>query len=239
MTGFGPKQAWLAIRDRDADAVISALGFRDLGSVSWHQGIDLAYVTDDRVAVTPPLTGSDGRQWVLVPGRWWLSAAARPSVATLSAQLHTEVQFFSTFRVTESHRWERAVDGVLVRAFEYVGQSGEVTLWWGDPDENERALGLPESEPAGGQSDDGPRDPDDDFGYDPLGGVDVSDFDFRDGGVHDGDVRERDDAKEDDQVDILIDESSVMRLAGAWSIDPTSLEGLPAPGRLRTASVDA
>ena len=224
MTGFGPKQAWLAIRDREADAVISALGFHDLGSVSWHQGVDLAYVTDDRVAVTPPLTAGDGRSWVLVPGRWWLSSAAQPSVATLSAQLHTEVQFFSTFRVTESHRWERAVDGVLVRAFEYVGQSGEVTLWWGDPDAHERALGLPESEPAGGQGDDDPRDPDDDFGYNALDDLDI-------GG--------RDDAKEDDQVDILIDESSVMRLAAAWSIDPTSLEGMPAPGPLRTASVDA
>jgi hypothetical protein len=220
MVGFGPKQAWLAIRDREVDAVIAALGLRDLGSVSWHQGIDLAYVTDDRVAVTPPLAGTDGRSWVLVPGRWWLGSDARPSVAALSAELHTEVQFFSTFRVTESHRWERAVDGVLVRAFAYVGQTGEVTLWWGDPDEHERALGLPESEPVAGQGDDDPRDPDDDFGYDPTGA-------------------ERDDAKDDGRVDILIDESSVMRLAAAWSIDPTSLEGLPAPGPLRSASADA
>jgi hypothetical protein len=215
MVGFGPKQAWLAIRDPDIDRVIAALGFRDLGPVGWHQGIDLAYVTDDRVAITPPLTSADGRQWVLVPGRWWLRADPRPSVAALSEQLHTEVQFFSTYRVTETHRWERAVDGILVRAFEYAGVSGEVTLWWGDPDQHERELGLPEAEPARDRAEDDPRDPDDDFGFDPD--------------------------KDDDQAeggDILIDESSVMRLAAAWSIDPTSLEDLPAPAPLRSASAD-
>lgn len=191
MVGFGPKQAWLAVRDRDTDAVITALGFGDLGPVAWSQGIDLAYVTDDRVAVTPPLAGANGYRWVLVPGRWWTRPDASPGVAALSQQLHTEVQFFSTSRVTEHHRWERAVDGVLVRAFDYRGDSGEVTLWWGDPDEHERALGLPAEEPA------------------------------------------------DDELSVLLGEDDVMRLAAAWSVDPTAVEKLPAPGPLRSASTDA
>lgn len=147
MVGFGPKQAWLAIRDRTQDEVIAALGLRDLGPVSWRMGIDLAYTTEDRLAVTPPLDGARAHSWVLVPGLYWFHLELDPGVAALSEALHTEVQFFSTYRVTESHRWERAVEGVLVRAFEYVGESGEVTLWWGDPDEHERALGLPAEEP--------------------------------------------------------------------------------------------
>jgi hypothetical protein len=152
MVGFGPKQAWLAIRDRTPDDVISGLGFRDLGEVDWRMGIDLAYTTEDRLAVTPALTGVDGRSWVLVPGLWWFHPAIDPGVAALSETLHTEVQFFSTYRVTEQHRWERAVDGVLRRAFEYVGESGEVTLWWGDPDDAERAIGIPADEPAEDES---------------------------------------------------------------------------------------
>jgi hypothetical protein len=148
MVGFGPKQAWLAIRDVEPEAVIEALELRDLGPVGWRVGLDLAYLADDRLAVTPKLPGAGGRAWVLVPGKYWFQAAVDPGIATLSGALGTEVQFFSSYRVAERHRWERAVDGILVRAFEYVGESGEITLWWGDPDEYERALGLPDAEPV-------------------------------------------------------------------------------------------
>jgi hypothetical protein len=186
MVGFGPKQAWLAVRDTEPAAVITALGLRDLGPVGWRIGIDLAHQTDDRLAVTPPISGEGGHGWVLVPGLRWLHTD--PHVAALSEDLHTEVQLFSTYRVDERHRWQRAVDGVLVRAFDYIGVAGEVVLWWGDPDEHERTLGLPEAEP------------------------------------------------EDDELDLVLGESDVMRLAAAWSVDPTTLDGRPAPGPLRSAA---
>jgi len=32
MVGFGYKQAWLAVRDGDADRLLAALGLRDLGT---------------------------------------------------------------------------------------------------------------------------------------------------------------------------------------------------------------
>jgi hypothetical protein len=189
MVGFGPKQAWLAIRDTEPDLVMAALDLRDLGPVRWQLGIDLAHLSDDRVAVTPPLPDANGRRWVLVLGRWYFASEAGPIVSALSDRLDTEVQFFSTYRVSERHRWERAIDGVLVRAFEYAGVSGEVTLWWGDPDEHERDLGLPEYEPDG------------------------------------------------DEFDLLLDETDVMHLAGDWSIDPSTLDGRPAPGPLHSAAV--
>jgi hypothetical protein len=186
MTGFGAKQAWLAIRDRSPEAVIASLGLRDLGPVAWSTGLELAHTTDDRLAMTPPLPGADGSDWVLVPGRYWLGSP--PKVAVWSGDLDTEVQFFATYRVGERHRWERAVDGILARGFAYVGESGEVTLWWGDPDEHERALGLPAEEP------------------------------------------------DDDDLDILLGEADVLRLAAAWSVDPSALDGRPAPGPLRVVS---
>jgi hypothetical protein len=49
MVGFGPKQAWLAVRDGDAAAAAAAFALRDLGTVSWRSGIDLASLTDDRM----------------------------------------------------------------------------------------------------------------------------------------------------------------------------------------------
>lgn len=186
MVGFGGKQAWLAMRDSDAAAVVGALGLRDLGPVPWRHGVDLAYLTDDRLVITPPLPGARGGQWTLAVGRWLFRAAV--DVVKLSAALDTDVQLFSSHRVTESHGWRRAVRGVEVRAFAYRGQTAEILDWRGDPDAAETAVGLPPTP--------------------------------------------------DEETDILLGQDDVMLLAAAWSVDPTSLDGRPAPGPLRAAAVD-
>jgi hypothetical protein len=186
MVGFGGKQAWLAVRDGDPVAVIAALGLRDLGTVRWRDGIDLAHLGDDRVAVTPPLPGARDHRWVLAAGRRLLLTP--PDLPELSRVLHTEVQYFATHRVTESHRWQRAAEGSLIRAFGYVGQTGEITTWFGDPDPAERDAGLP------------------------------------------GEL--------DEDTTVLVAEQDVLRVAGAWSVDPTTLGG-PAPGLLRIGAGDA
>ncbi|GAA4589223.1 hypothetical protein GCM10023107_12100 [Actinoplanes octamycinicus] len=108
-------------------------------------------------------------------------------MVALSTALDTEVQYFATHRVTELHRWQRAVKGDLVRAFGYVGQTGEVTSWFGEPGPAEREAGLP--------------------------------------------------GTLDDESTVLVAERDVFRVAGAWSIDPTTLTG-PAPGPLRAGAAD-
>ena len=188
MVGFGGKQAWLAVREIDPGRLIAALGLRDLGTVSWRDGIDLAHLTDDRVAVTPPLPGARDTRWVLAVGRRLMLPGTPVDVVELSAALHTEVQFFATHRVTELHRWQRAADGELIRAFGYVGQTGEVTSWHGDPDPAEREAGLP--------------------------------------GVFDA------------ETTVLVSENDVLKVADAWSIDPSALSGRPAPGPLRIGAAD-
>jgi hypothetical protein len=185
MGGFGGKQAWLAVAGGEPDAVRQALGLRDLGPVSWRAGLDLAHLTDDRVVVTPPLAGAREIRWVLAVGRRLMQTP--PDVVALSAVLGTEVQYFATHRVTELHRWQRATSGDLLRAFGYVGQTGEVTSWFGEPDPAEREAGLP-----------GVLDP---------------------------------------EATVLVAERDVFRVAGAWSIDPTTLTGLP-PGPLRMGATD-
>jgi len=185
MVGFGSKQAWLAIAGGDPAAVLEALGLRDLGPVPWREGIDLAYLTDDRVAVTPPLPGARDLGWILATGRVYLQQNA--DVIGLSETLGAEVQFFATHRVTELHRWQRAVKGELVRAFGYVGQTGEVTSWHGEPGPAERDAGLP--------------------------------------------------AELGEETTVLVDEKDVLKVADAWSIDPTTLTGRPAPGPLRLGAI--
>jgi len=188
MVGFGGKQAWLAVRDepgRDdqAGALLAALGLRDLGEVPWRDGLDLVHLTDDRVAVTPPLPGARDTSWRLATGRWLLRPDTAVDVAGLSATLGTEVQFFATHRVTELHRWQRAAGGELIRAFGYVGQTGEVTSWFGEPGPAERDAGLP--------------------------------------------------AELDEETTVLVGEKDVLKVADAWSIDPTTLTGRPAAAPLR------
>lgn len=186
MVGFGNKQAWLAFRNGDPATLIATMGLHDLGEVPWRSGIDLAYLTDDRLAVTPPLPGAGESSWVLVTGRWLLSPRSTVDIQELSATLDSEVQSFASYRVGEAHRWARAVHGVLVRSFGYVGELGEVTDWRGEPDSTELAVGLP--------------------------------------------------AAVDEDSEVLISESDVMRVAAAWSVDPSSLDGRPAPGPLRMAT---
>ncbi|WP_433294743.1 hypothetical protein ACQP2F_33925 [Actinoplanes sp. CA-030573] len=188
MVGFGGKQAWLAIAGRDQEAVLAALGLRDLGPVRWREGIDVAHLTDDRVAVTPPLPGARDTAWTLATGRWLLRPGTNVDVIGLSATLGAEVQFFATHRVTELHRWQRAAGGELVRAFGYVGQTGEVTSWHGEPGPAERDAGLP--------------------------------------------------AELGEDTTVLVGEKDVLKVADAWSIDPTTLTGRPAPGPLRLGATD-
>src|SRR5690606_41704428 len=131
MQGFGYKTAWLAIRHGSADAVFAALGCRNAGPVGWLDGVDLAYGDQDVALATPAL--ADG--WMLVMGRRIMAVADVLDVATISAALHTEVQLFVSHRVVDLHRWERGVDGSLLRSFEYLGERGEVTRWYGTPDD--------------------------------------------------------------------------------------------------------
>jgi hypothetical protein len=186
MVGFGGKQAWLAARDADRELLCALLGLRDLGPVSWRAGIDLAYFTDDRLMLTPPLLGAEDAPWLLVVGRWLARPASTVDVDGLSESLGTEVQYFATDRSTEHHRWQRARDGVLVRSVDFLGRDGEILDWRGDPDGAERDAGLP--------------------------------------------------AAVDEETDLLVGEADVLRIAGAWSLDPTALDGLPAPGPLHAAA---
>jgi hypothetical protein len=52
------------------------------------------------------------------------------------------VQLFATHRVVEAHLWARAIGGSLVRAYSYVGESGEKRVEIGEPTPEEVALDL-------------------------------------------------------------------------------------------------
>jgi hypothetical protein len=114
---FGPKIAWLAVRDGSPERVADAIGLSARRPLAWPDGVRAAY--EEGVFVAPA-----GEGWVVAAGVGWLGA--EPDVAALSARLGAEVQYFATHRVVEAHAWERAVDGRLVRRVRFSGETGEL-----------------------------------------------------------------------------------------------------------------
>jgi hypothetical protein len=98
------------------------LGLVNAKDSTWSEGIAQAYAGS--VFVAPPL-GS----WTLAVGLPLAPAddtegSVRPALEELGRRFG-EAQYFSTHRVSEFHVWARAVGGKLVRAYGYVGDSGE------------------------------------------------------------------------------------------------------------------
>jgi hypothetical protein len=113
---FGFKCSWLAVRGGTTEEVADAVGLSGRAESDWDGGVDAAY---ERKVFVSPLTGG----WVFVVGQ--LLDFDGTSVARLSARLGTEVQYFGTYRVSETHEWAYAVEGRLVRRMFYDGCSGE------------------------------------------------------------------------------------------------------------------
>ena len=64
-------------------------------------------------------------------------------ITQVSAALNSEVQFFATHRVVEGHAWVRALPSTLMRAFCYIGESGEIIFNFGKRSPDERKLSTP------------------------------------------------------------------------------------------------
>ena len=132
--GFGYKLQWLAVRHRGAEAVTPALGLDQFTPATWRDAVEAAYA--GRWLLTPPLDG------------WTLAASARvpapeddrfPAWLAGLSRLLGEVQYFGTHRVVEYHGWGRARDGVVERAYAWLGERGETLFDAGPPTTDERA----------------------------------------------------------------------------------------------------
>jgi hypothetical protein len=141
---FGSDMAWLAVRTRDAEAVIRALGLSDLRPANWNSGLGTVYdgeFSDVYVFVSPPIDG-----WTVVagvslpmPSASSFVDKASPLLRRLSA-VFSEVQYFATFPAIDFYSWADFVGGRCVRSFAateagIVWDSGRLTL-------EEQRLGL-------------------------------------------------------------------------------------------------
>ena len=130
---------WLAIRDRDAEAVAAALNLSRPTPANLRDAVTAAYDDQGQWLLTPPLD-----RWTLAASRDVPAPEDDRFAAWLAAlsQLLGEVQYFGTHRVVEYHGWGRARGGVVERAFAYLGERGEVLFDVGERTLEEQALGV-------------------------------------------------------------------------------------------------
>jgi hypothetical protein len=141
---FGYRMAWLAIRTRDTQRVLRALGLEAAEPSGWQTGIGIIYDRrhgENRLFVSPPVNG-----WTFVVGHALPHPVGRgfvdkctPLLLALGKEF-IEVQYFFTFPPIDHHAWARVVDGRIVRAFA-INDEG---IFWnkGRPTKEEKTLGL-------------------------------------------------------------------------------------------------
>lgn len=136
---FGYKLVWWAVRSNSLVDVAEFINLSNPQRCNWESGVSLAY--ENGLFLTPPIDG-----WILICGNILppssQSAAEQvESRLSLLSQQFSEAQVFATHRVVDYHVWARAKDGVVIRGFGHVGESGE-TFWDEGFDEDEDELAF-------------------------------------------------------------------------------------------------
>lgn len=141
---FGYDMAWLAVRTRDMESVVSALGLQDPQRCNWNSGVGTVYdpeLGETHVFVSPPVNG-----WTFVvglplphPSPSTFVDKCTPLLVALGGRF-VEVQYFFSYPPIDMFAWARMVDGRLLRAF----AAGDEGIIWnkGKTSREERALGL-------------------------------------------------------------------------------------------------
>ena len=152
---LGYKVSWLAIKSDHSRAVLHALGLQEPRPANWASGIEAAYShgepgsAESLVFVSPPIEG-----WVLAVGSGLPVPDQRDPktqgagevdsrfdvlFAALAKQF-SEVQFFSSYRVVGLAAWARARAGRIERIFCFA--DGEVYANTGPQAAEEKTLRL-------------------------------------------------------------------------------------------------
>ena len=141
---FGYRMGWVAVRTRDTQAVVAALGLVEPQAANWRTGIGSVYDRDlgeSHVFVSPPVNG-----WTFVIGLPLphpvgpaFADKCMPLLMGLGARF-VEVQYYLAYPPIDLFAWVRIIDGRVQRAFA-IGDEG-VVLSQGKTTKDERTLGL-------------------------------------------------------------------------------------------------
>lgn len=140
---FGYNCAWLAIKIQDITEVAKALELKNIRVANWTDGMEAWDEFNGEVFISPPLG-----EWILVIGISLPDMGdsrhpdkLTPLILKLS-NVFDEVQYFGTQRTSEYHAWAKARNGVLIRAYAYVGDCGQTVCDVGEKTIEEKKLGF-------------------------------------------------------------------------------------------------
>lgn len=138
--GFGYKMHWYAVRTKDTEGVAAHLMLNDTQPANWSSGVRGAY--EGYYFVTPPIDG-----WTLIANASMPGLSANEQYHTFSrlqslSAVYGAAYYFGTHRIVGYQAWAQAVNGSIIRAYGYLGESGETLVDDGDPTAEELELGL-------------------------------------------------------------------------------------------------
>ncbi|WP_157317391.1 hypothetical protein [Paenibacillus anseongensis] len=123
---FGYKCQWFAVKTNDTQAVLDTMELKNIQISNWKTGIEGAY--EGYYFISPPING-----WTLVINSIMpdLSGTERPNPLDVISDLSSsfgEAYYFGTHRVFEYHAWAKSIKGKLIRAYGYLGETGETII---------------------------------------------------------------------------------------------------------------
>jgi len=122
---FGYKCSWYLVRTTETEHLSSVFGLKRTAEVNWEKGIEAAY--QGFVFISPPVDG-----WTFVVSTNLAQSRIEKITQKAASMLQKlssafgEAQFYATHRVVELHIWAKALNGKLIRAHGYIGESGEI-----------------------------------------------------------------------------------------------------------------
>lgn len=137
---FGFKTSWIAVKADNPQTVMDRLGCSDRRVCNWQSAFDIIFdnsTAAGTVFVTPSLDG-----WVLILN--YDKPANDYDMGRLKqiASEFEDVQYYASHRVVELSCWVKFENKELVRAYYYIGESGEVPWNEGALTTDEEEIGL-------------------------------------------------------------------------------------------------
>ncbi len=131
---FGKNRLWMAIKSTDAERIATILDLRNAKPAGWHEGLESRKPSEGGIYITPPIDG-----WTLVVG-WGFMADTLTETLTIAEELVEvfsqemgEAQYFCNHERADYHCWIKATNGEVVRAYAWLGESGENLVVKGSP----------------------------------------------------------------------------------------------------------
>ena len=133
---FRYKAAWYAIKGETPLAVIEKLNLSIVRKSNWESGLEQIH-SNNNVFVSPSIDG-----FVLVIDFSGLSINDDHYMVMKHARLFAEFYYFGSHRTVDYYAWAKFINGELIRAYSYVGETGDITWNEGRITNEELELGF-------------------------------------------------------------------------------------------------